>query len=59
MHGEQLLNETLVAIRRPAKLKSIDGIDSVDESMVGRMGVTGYDPLRIVLDDVHHTAVRA
>ncbi|BDY27744.1 aminotransferase class I/II-fold pyridoxal phosphate-dependent enzyme [Mycolicibacterium mageritense] len=55
MHGEQLLNETLVAIRTAsAKLKSIDGIDLVDESMVGRMGVTGYDPLRIVLD-VRHT----
>lgn len=55
MHGEQLLNETLVAIRLASeKLKSIDGIDLVDESMVGRMGVTGYDPLRIVLD-VRHT----
>lgn len=51
MHGEQLLHETLEAIDvARAKLSTIDGIALVDGSMVGRMGVAGYDPLRIVLD---------
>lgn len=55
MHGEQLLHETLAAIEAASeKLRTIEGIQLVDDSMVGRMGVAGYDPLRIVLD-VRHT----
>jgi arginine decarboxylase len=55
MHGEQLLNETLEAISVACqKLRTIQGIDLVDASLVGRMGVAGYDPMRIVLD-VRHT----
>jgi arginine decarboxylase len=51
LHGEQLLHETLEAIQAArAKLETIDGIALVDASLVGRMGVAGYDPLRIVLD---------
>jgi arginine decarboxylase len=51
LHGEQLLYETLEAIDvARAKLRTIDGIGLVDASLVGRMGVAGYDPLRIVLD---------
>jgi arginine decarboxylase len=51
LHGEQLLHETLEAIGvARAKLETIPGIALVDASLVGRMGVTGYDPLRIVLD---------
>jgi arginine/lysine/ornithine decarboxylase len=51
LHGEQLLHETLEAIDvARAKLETIDGIALVDASLVGRMGVAGYDPLRIVLD---------
>jgi arginine decarboxylase len=51
LHGEQLLHETLEAIDLArAKLETIDGIALVDASLVGRMGVAGYDPLRIVLD---------
>jgi len=51
LHGEQLLHETLEAIDvARAKLETIDGIALVDASFVGRMGVAGYDPLRIVLD---------
>jgi arginine decarboxylase len=51
LHGEQLLHETLRAIdaaRR--KLEAIDGIALIDHAFVGRPGVAGYDPLRIVLD---------
>jgi len=51
LHGEQLLHETLEAIDvARAKLETIAGIALVDSSLVGRMGVAGYDPLRIVLD---------
>jgi arginine decarboxylase len=51
LHGEQLLHETLEAIGvARAKLVTIEGIALVDSSLVGRMGVAGYDPLRIVLD---------
>src|ERR671927_598488 len=51
LHGEQLLFETLEAIGvARAKLETIDGIALVDDSLVGRMGIAGYDPLRIVLD---------
>ena len=51
LHGEQLLHETLEAIDvARAKLATIEGIALVDASLVGRMGVTAYDPLRIVLD---------
>ena len=51
LHGEQLLHETLEAIAvARAKLETIPGIALVDASLVGRMGVAGYDPLRIVLD---------
>src|SRR3954468_363568 len=51
LHGEQLLHETLEAIEvARAKLQTVPGIALVDASLVGRMGVAGYDPLRIVLD---------
>jgi arginine/lysine/ornithine decarboxylase len=51
LHGEQLLHETLEAIDvARAKLETIDGIALVDAALVGRMGVAGCDPLRIVLD---------
>jgi arginine decarboxylase len=51
LHGEQLLHETLEAIDvARAKLQTIDGIALVDASLIGQMGVAGYDPLRIVLD---------
>jgi len=51
LHGEQLLHETLEAIAvARAKLETIPGIALVDDALVGRMGVAGYDPLRIVVD---------
>ena len=51
LHGEQLLWETLRAIEvAREKLETIEGIALVDASLIGRMGVAGYDPLRIVLD---------
>ena len=51
LHGEQLLWETIQAIGvARAKLETIPGIAMVDAGLVGRMGITGHDPLRIVLD---------
>jgi arginine/lysine/ornithine decarboxylase len=51
LHGEQILFETVEAIDvARAKLQTIEGIALVDASLVGRMGVAGYDPMRIVLD---------
>ncbi len=49
--GEELLGETLeklVVVRE--RLGAIDGIELVDQSFVGRPGIAGFDPLRIVLD---------
>jgi arginine decarboxylase len=51
LHGEQILWETLQAIEvAREKFETIPGIALVDGSLVGRMGVAGYDPMRIVLD---------
>ncbi|THG32919.1 aminotransferase class I/II-fold pyridoxal phosphate-dependent enzyme [Naasia lichenicola] len=51
MHGEQLLHETLQALDvARAKLRTIDGIELLDERHVGSKGIAAYDPMRIVLD---------
>ena len=58
LHGEQLLHETLQAIEEcREKLKTIASIGLVDGRFVGRPGIAGYDPLRIVAD-VRETAGR-
>jgi lysine decarboxylase len=45
------LFETLEAIAvARAKLQTIEGIRLVDASLVGHLGIAGYDPLRIVVD---------
>ncbi len=49
--GEELLGQTLaklVEVRQ--RLAAIDKIELVDESFVGRPGIDGFDPIRIVLD---------
>jgi arginine decarboxylase len=51
LHGEQLLHEAVEAIDvARVKFETIPGIAMVDSSLVGRMGVAGHDPMRIVLD---------
>jgi arginine decarboxylase len=51
LHGEQLLHETLQAIAAcRAKLATIPGLALVDAAFVGRPGVAGYDPMRLVVD---------
>jgi arginine decarboxylase len=51
LHGEQLLHETLQAIDAcREKLATISSLALVDSGFVGRPGIAGYDPLRIVVD---------
>jgi arginine decarboxylase len=50
-HGEALLDRTIAAAARArASLDRIPGCSVVDGSMVGRPGIAGWDPLRIVID---------
>jgi arginine decarboxylase len=51
VHGEALLDRTLGAsYRARAAIDAIPGCSIVGEAMVGRPGVAGWDPLRIVID---------
>jgi lysine decarboxylase len=51
VHGEALLHETIAAAERTsARLAAIPSVAVVGEELVGRPGVAGWDPLRIVLD---------
>ena len=49
--GEELLAETIEALRAAREaIRSIPGLDVLDQSMVGRAGVAGWDPLRLSID---------
>jgi lysine decarboxylase len=51
IHGEALLHGTLAAAARTReRLETIPGIAVVGDRYVGRPGVAGWDPLRIVID---------
>jgi arginine decarboxylase len=51
VHGEALLHETLAAaLATREKLATTPGIATIADDFVGRPGVAGYDPLRLVLD---------
>jgi lysine decarboxylase len=51
VHGEALLHETIAAAGRTrAKMAKIPGIALVDGDFVGRPGVAGWDPMRLVVD---------
>jgi lysine decarboxylase len=51
VHGEALLERTLAsAAPARAAIDSVPGCRVVGESLVGRPGVHGWDPLRIVID---------
>src|SRR5579875_1611369 len=51
MHGEALLDRTLAASARArTAIEQIPGCAVVGEGMVGRPGVAGWDPLRLVID---------
>ena len=51
LHGEALLATTIAASRRAREtIAAIPGIGVIGEDFVGRPGVAGWDPLRIVID---------
>jgi lysine decarboxylase len=51
VHGEALLHSTLAASARVReRLEQVPGVAVVGENLVGRPGVAGWDPLRVVVD---------
>jgi lysine decarboxylase len=49
--GRELIDETLHAIAAAREqIRSIPGLDVLDERFVGRAGVYAYDPLRLAVD---------
>ena len=51
VHGESLLGESLAAVAATcAAIAEIPGLAVLDESMVGRAGIAGWDPLRPAID---------
>jgi arginine decarboxylase len=51
VHGEALLTRTIAAsMRARTAIDAVDGCAAVDDSFVGRPGIAGWDPLRIVID---------
>ncbi len=51
VHGEALLGETVESLARlRERIRVIPGLDVLDERIVGRGAVHGYDPTRLVVD---------
>jgi arginine decarboxylase len=51
VHGEALLHSTIAASARVReRLTRVPGVAVVGENLVGRPGVAGWDPLRVVVD---------
>ena len=51
VRGVELLAETIAGIERArAEVREIPGLDVLDERLVGRPGVHGWDPLRLSID---------
>lgn len=51
IHGEALLSTTMAAAARArVAIDAIPGCEVIGEELVGRPGVAGWDPLRIVID---------
>jgi arginine decarboxylase len=51
VHGEALLEETIAAAARVRfAIDAVPGCATVGEGLVGRPGIAGWDPLRIVID---------
>ena len=50
-HGRELLAETIEALADARRaIRALPGLDVLDESIAGRPGVHGYDPLRLAID---------
>ncbi len=61
VRGEELLAQTLSAIERiRAQVERISGLEVLDDRLVGRPGVHGWDPLRLAVDvrGTGHTGTR-
>jgi len=51
VHGAELLGETLAAVATTrGAIARIPGLAVLDESLVGRPGIAGWDPLRLAVD---------
>jgi lysine decarboxylase len=51
VHGRELLEHVMATLARVrAQIQAIDGLDVLDERLVGRPGVFAYDPLRVAVD---------
>ena len=51
VHGERLLDETLAGIAATQEaIEEIPGLAVLDDRMVGRAGIAGWDPLRLAID---------
>ncbi len=51
VHGRELLEETIATLRQTREeVRSIPGLDVLDERLAGRPGVAGWDPLRLSID---------
>jgi arginine decarboxylase len=51
VHGSELLGHTMTALAETrAQIRAIDGLDVLDDRLVGRAGVFAYDPLRLAVD---------
>ncbi len=51
VHGEALLDTTIAAAARTREeIAEIPGCSVLDQRMIGRPGIAGWDPLRIVID---------
>jgi lysine decarboxylase len=49
--GRELLAHTMAELAQArAEIRAIDGLDVLDERLVGRPGVFAYDPLRLAVD---------
>jgi lysine decarboxylase len=49
--GHDLLERTMAALAvARGEIREIEGVDVLDERLVGRPGVHGYDPLRLAVD---------
>ena len=51
VHGRELLSDTMAALALAREsIRAIDGLEVLDERLVGRAGVFAYDPLRLAID---------
>jgi arginine decarboxylase len=51
IHGEELLDETIAGIAATREaIEEIPGLVPLDERLVGRAGIAGWDPLRLSID---------